>query len=114
MKRFSILFLIFLSLTFIAFGLKPVFSATASNTFTQGIYKLSDFTPSTNGVYSISNVSATYYIGVIITDEDQNILQDIRLKPNSEKHNTIPINSNDTIILIGKGEVYINPQELTQ
>ena len=114
MKRFTVLFLIFVCLTFIAIGLKPVFPVSATNTFTQGIYKVSDFTHSKNGVYSVSNVSITDYMGIIITDEEQNILQDIRLKPNSEKHNTIPISPNDTIILLGKGTVYINPLELTQ
>lgn len=114
MKRFAFLFLISLCLTFIAIELKPVFAVSATNTYSEGIYRVSDFNPSKNGVYSVSNVSTTNYIGVIIVDEEQNILQDIRLKPNSEKHNTVPIGSNDRIILIGKGEVYINPQELTK
>lgn len=114
MKRFSILFLIFLFLTFTIVGLKPAFPVVTTNIYKQGIYTLSDFSPAKDGVYTISNVSATYYMGVIIADEEQNILQDIRLKPNSEKHNTIPIGPNDTVILLGKGEVYINPQELTQ
>ena len=109
MKKFNVLFLIFLCLTFIVIGLKPAFATT--NIFTQGIYKLSDFNPSKNGIYSVSNVSATDYMGIIITDEDQNIFQVIRLKPNSEKYNTIPILPNYTIILIVKGEVYFNPVE---
>ncbi len=114
MKRFTFLFLISLCLTFIAIELKPVFAVSATNTYTEGIYKVSDFNPSTNGVYSVSNVSASDYMGIIITDDEQNILQAIRLKPNSEKHNTIPISPNDRIILLGKGTAFINPQELTK
>ena len=49
---------------------------------------------------------------MIILDENQNILQVIRLTANSEKHNTIPILPNYTITLLGKGEVYFNPLEL--
>jgi hypothetical protein len=53
-------------------------------------------------------------MAIIITDEEQNIFQSIRLKTNSEKHNTMPISPNDTIILLGKRSIYINPVELTQ
>ncbi|NRT77887.1 hypothetical protein [Clostridium beijerinckii] len=114
MKRFSVLFLIFLSLTFTIIGLKPVFSISTTNIYKQGIYTLSDFNTAKDGVYSVSNVSATENMSIIITDKEQNILQSIRLKTNSEKHNTIPIDPNDTIILLGKGAVYINPVELTE
>jgi hypothetical protein len=114
MKKFTVLFLIFICLTFTIIGLKPAFPVSTTNIFTQGIYKLSDFNRSKNGVYSVSNVSTTDNMSIIITDVEQNILQAIRLKPNSEKHNTIPINPNDTVILLGKGAVYINALELTE
>lgn len=114
MKKIIGLFLIFLCLTSTVIGLKPAFPISTTNTYPEGIYKLSDFNPSKSGVYTVSNVSTTYYMGVIITDEEQKILQDIRLKPSSEKHNTVPIGPNDKIILLGKGEVYINPKELTE
>ena len=112
MKRFTVLFLIFLCLTFIVIGLKPAFAVVTTNTFTEGIHKLSDLNPSKDGIYSVSNVSPTDNISIIITDENQNILQVIRLTTNSEKHNTIPILPNYTITLLGKGEVYFNPLEL--
>lgn len=114
MKRFTVLLLVFLCLTLTVFGIKPAFPVTISNTFNQGIYKISDFNPSKNSVYSVQNVSSKDNMSIIITDEEQNILQSIRLKPNSEKHNTIPIGPNDTIILLGKGAVFVNPLELTE
>jgi len=49
MKRFTVLFAIFLCLTFNVIRLKPAFATT--NTFTQGIYKLSDFNPSKSNIY---------------------------------------------------------------
>lgn len=112
MKRFNILFLIFICLTFSVIGLRPAFAVGTTNTFTEGIYKLSDFNTSKDGIYSVSNVSATNNMSIIITDDNQNILQVIRLTANSEKHNTIPILTNYTITLLGKGEAYINPVEL--
>lgn len=112
MKRCTVLFMFFLCLTFIVSGLKPVFAAVTTNNLTQGIYKLSDFGASKNGIYSVSNVSSKDIMSIIITDENQDILQAIRLTPYSEKHNTIPILPNYTIILLGNGEVYINPVEL--
>ena len=91
MKSFTVLLLSFLCLTFIVIGLKPAFAVVTTNTFTEGIHKLSDLNPSKDGIYSVSNISDTDNISIIITDENQNILQVIRLTTNSEKHNTIPI-----------------------
>ena len=114
MKRLTVLFLIFLCLTFAVIGLKPAFAVAITNTFTEGIYTLSNFNPSKSSIYSVSNISSTDNMSIIITDEDHNIVQAIRLKPNSEKHNTIPILPNYKIVLLGKGVVYFNPLELTQ
>ena len=108
MKRFTVLFLIFLCLTFIVIGLKPAFATT--NTFTQGIYKLSDFNPSKSNIYFFSNVSIKDNMYMIILDENQDIIHSIRLLPNSEQHITVPILPNYRVILIGKGEMYFNPQ----
>jgi len=109
MKRFHGLFLICLCVTFIVIGLKPAFAIT--NTFTEGIYKVSDFIPSKNGIYMFSNVSATDNMYMIIMDENKTIHHSILLLPNSEKHITVPILPDYRIILIGKGEMYFYPQE---
>ena len=108
MKRFTVL-LIFSCLTFIVMGLKPAFAIT--NTFTEGIYKVSDFIPSKNGVYLFSNVSSTDNIYMMIMDENLTIRHSILLLPNSEKHVTVPILPNYRVILLGKGEMYFYPQE---
>lgn len=114
MKRVTVLLLIYLCLTFTVIGLKPAFAVAITNTFTEGIYTLSNFNPSKNSIYSVSNVSPTDSMSIIITDEEHNIIQAIRLKPNSEKHNTVPILPNHKIVLLGKGAVFFNPLELTQ
>ena len=109
MKSFTVLLLSFLCLTFIVIGLKPAFATT--NTFIEGIYKVSDFNPSKNGIYLFSNVSPTDNIYMIIMDENQTIHHSILLLPNSEQHITVPILPYYRVILLGKGEMYFNPQE---
>lgn len=109
MKRFTVLFLIFLSVTVNIIGLKTTFAIT--NTFTQGIYKSSDFIPSKSNVYSFSNISSTDGVYLIILDENQVINHAIRLQPNSQKHVTVPILPNYRVIILGKGEIYFEPKE---
>ncbi|WP_315079922.1 hypothetical protein [uncultured Clostridium sp.] len=109
MKRFTVLFLIFLCVTFNVIGLKPAFAI--GNTFTQGIYQLSDFNPSKNNTYFFSNISSTNTIYFIVLDENQVILHAIRLTPDSEEHITVPILPNYRVVILGKGEVYITPEE---
>jgi len=116
MKRFTVLFLFSLSLTFIAIGSKPAFatintSFVTTNTFTEGIYEVSNFNPSKDGIYVFSNVSPTDNIYMIIMDENQTVYHTILLKPNSEKHITVPILTNYRVIFLGKGEMYFYPQE---
>lgn len=109
MKRFTVLFLIFLCLIFNMIVLKPAFAIT--NTFTEGIYTISDFIPSKNDIYVFSNVSATDDIYMIIMDENKTIHHSIILQPNSEKHTTVPVLPNYRVILFGKGQMYFYPQE---
>lgn len=112
MKKFTVLFLFSLCLTFIVIGLKPAFAV--NNTFTEGIYTVSDFIPSKNNIYLFSNVSMTDNIYMIIMDENKTIRHSILLLPNSEKHITVPILPNYRVILLGKGELYFYPQEPEQ
>ncbi len=107
MKRLTVLFLIFLSVTFNIIGLKSVFAIT--NTFTQGIYKSSVLIPSKSNTYVFSNIFLTDGVFLIILDENQVINHAIRLQPNSEKHITVPILSNYRILILGKGELYFTP-----
>lgn len=109
MKKFTALFLIFLCLTFNVIGVKPAFAAP--NTFTQGIYTLSDFNPSKSNTYRFSNISSTDKSYLIILDENQVVLQTIRLLPKSEEHVTVPILPNYRVIMLGKGEVYFTPKD---
>ncbi len=107
MKKFIVSFLVFLCFTFIAIELKPAFAI--SNVFKEGIYKVSDFNPSKDGIYEFSNVSQTDTIFMIIMDENNTVHHTILLQPNSEKHITVPILPSYRVVLLGKGEMYFYP-----
>ena len=57
MKKFAILYLIFLCLFFNTIGLKVAFAVAA--TLKEGIYNLSDIDVSSSNTYTIKNVSNT-------------------------------------------------------
>lgn len=110
MKRFAVIFLIFLCLTLSVIRLIPAFAV--GNIFIQGIYKLSDFNISNTGIFTIENVSQTEGMYLYILDTNQVVMESIRLVPSIQKFNTVPIKPNYTILIIGKGEVYITPKSL--
>lgn len=108
MKKVTVIFLIFLCLSFNLIRLKPVFAI--GNTFTQGIYKLSDFNISNTGIFTIQNISDTEGMYLYILDENQVVMESIRLKPSRQKLDTVPIKPEYVILIIGKGEVYFTPK----
>lgn len=109
MKKFIILFLIFLCLPFSIFEWESAFAV--ANTFTQGIYKVSDFGESKNHIYTIQNIRPQDNIYVTILDENLNVIEGVGLLPKSPKIDTIPVQDNFKVIIIGKGEVTIYPKE---
>jgi len=108
MKKFTILFLIFLCLSFNIIGLKPAFSISA--TFKQGIYKLSDFNISSGNIYVVSNISKSNSVRVFIFDKDYIPIQDIKLNPNSLNIDTVPMMPEYIFVVTGDGEVTITPK----
>lgn len=108
MKKFTILLLIFLCLTFNVMGLKPAFAVAA--TFKEGIYTLADFNVSPNNVYTIKNVSKTTGVTVLIYNEDFVNIQIMKLEPDSITIDTIPMKANYTLIVVGYGEITITPK----
>lgn len=108
MKKFTILFLIFLCLSFNIIGLKPAFSVSA--TFKQGIYKLSDFGISSGNIYNVSNISKNNSVRVYVFDKDYIPIQDIKLNPYSLNIDTVPMTSEYLLVVIGDGEVTITPK----
>lgn len=108
MKKFTILFLIFLCLSFNIIRLKPAFSI--SDTFKQGIYNLSDFNISSGNIYSVRNISKTNSVRVFIFDENYIPIQDIKLNPDSLNIDTVPMTSEYIFVVTGEGQVTITPK----
>lgn len=105
MKRFTITFLIFLLIFFSSTKTIPSY---AENTFSEGVYKAADFNLSEGNLYSVSNISGTDDVYVQLFDENQLILQAIRLTPKSPKFNLIALKPDYRIVIVGKGQVYIS------
>lgn len=108
MKKFTILFLIFLCLFSNIIGLKPAFSVFP--TFKQGIYNLSDFKISAGNIYTVSNISKTNSVRVIIFNKNYIPIQDVKLEPNSLNIDTVPMTSEYILVVTGNGEVTITPK----
>jgi hypothetical protein len=105
MKRFAPLLLI---LIFLSFNMINTTSAFAANVFKEGVYKTADFNFSENNVYKIQNISSEHSVYVLIYDDNQLVIQSIRLEPNSEKYNLRPLKTNYRIVIVGNGEVFIS------
>jgi hypothetical protein len=104
MKKFISMLLISLCLSFFIFTQ----SACAVNTFNEGVYQVSDFNLSPENKYIVQNISETESIYLQVFDENQIILQSIRLTPKSDKFNLTVLKPDYRIVIVGKGNVYIS------
>jgi hypothetical protein len=109
MKKFIVLFLISLCLSFSFFGI-TTFAAIPTNVLKEGVYTLSDFNISPDNLYNITNVSSTEDAYVIIFNENYVILQSLRLSPSIKSFNLVPLQPNNKLVVLGKTEVFIAPR----
>ena len=105
MKKYAILFLVFLCLLFNTINVLPVSAAT---NFKEGIYKLEDFNFSPNNLYSVQNATNSDTSLVLLFDDNQLIIQTVVLKPNSPKIALLPLAPNYRLIIIGNGQVTVS------
>jgi hypothetical protein len=105
MKKFFVSFLILLITSFNSIN---SINAYAANTFKEGIYKAADFNFSPSNIYSVQNISERNDVYLQLFDENQIIIQAIRLTPKSEKFNLISLKPSYRIVIVGNGEVYIS------
>lgn len=108
MKKYTILFLLFLFLSSNLIGMHPALAV--AHTFKQGIYKLSDFNISPGNIYTVSNISKTDAVQVFIFDKDYIPIQNIKLIPYSLNIDTVPMTLDYLFVVTGKGEVTITPK----
>ena len=105
MKKYTILFLIFLCLLFNMICVTPAFADTS---FKEGVYKAADFKFSADNLYYIQNNSTSDNVFVLLFDENQLQIQSIRLGPKSLKYNLLPLKSDYRIVIVGNGNVFIS------
>ncbi len=104
MKKFISTFLISLFLSLLIFTQ----SAYAINIFDEGVYQVSDFNLSPENKYIVQNISENQSIYLQVFDENQIILQSIRLPPKSDKFNLTTLLPDYRIVIVGKGNIYIS------
>lgn len=103
MKKFILLFSISI---FLLFNL--TLYAFAANIFKEGVYKAADFNFSSENTYNVQNVSPKEAVYILLFDENQLQLQAIRLNPQSGKYNLLPLKPDYRIVIVGKGDVFID------
>lgn len=106
MKKFIFAFLFFLCLSFNMLIVPSI--AEQKKIVKHGIYTLESLNLSPNTEYFIQNNSFNERIYVMIFDPTKNIIQTIRLWPQSQKFNLIPLENGYRIIVTGDGELVIS------
>lgn len=107
MKKSIAVFIILIGLISTTFISIPAFT---KNIFKEGVYKSSDFNFSENETYFVQNVSSNNSVFLTIYDENQLIIQSIRLQPNSNRYDLIPLKPDYRIVIVGNGEIFIDPR----
>jgi len=102
MKKFIFVFL------FLSFNILIIPSMANVSVTKRGIYTIESLNLSPNTMYNVQNFSFNDRIYMLIIDSNQNIIQTIRLWPQSQKYNFGPLQVGYRIILIGDGEVTIS------
>lgn len=78
------------------------------HTVKQGFYSTGSLGLSPNTKYFAQNSSFTDRAYILIFDSKPNLIQAIRLRPQSKKFNLIPLKNDYTIVIVGDGIVNIS------
>ena len=84
------------------------YAQPATNTFKEGIYYASVLNLQPNKIYTVQNVSSDANGYIILLDENQNVIQYLKLLPNSVKQNLLPIKPNYRFAILGNATIYIS------
>lgn len=105
MKKFIFILLFFLCLSF---NTNIVPSMAESQVVKRGFYTIDNLKLSPDTEYTIQNNSFSNRIYILIFDSNQNLIQGIRLRPQSPKYKLIPLKAGYKIVLVGDGELTIS------
>lgn len=106
MKKTLVFFLHFFFFFFIIFMIPTIANAQVLK---KGFYKIIDSNLSPDTTYTIENISFNERIYILIFDANATALQGIRLKPQSQKYNLVPLQLGYKFVLIGDGDLVISP-----
>lgn len=105
MKKFILLFSIFLFLSFNINTIAALANVPEQKIFSQGFYNMKQLGLSENIPYSVENISSSTGGLLIILTDNQVIQQVIRISPQSPKYPLIPLSSNYKFIVYGNVEL---------
>ncbi|SHJ14762.1 hypothetical protein SAMN02745163_01422 [Clostridium cavendishii DSM 21758] len=101
-----VIFLTCLCLSFNIYNVAPL-AQPATNTIKEGIYNTSNLNLIQDKIYTVQNVSKDQNAHIILFNDHQEIIQYMKLLPNSEKQNLLPIKANYRIVIIGNADVFL-------
>lgn len=105
MKKFITMLLIALTLSINIVKAEP---KSEPIVLTEGVYEASKFDIPLNSLKYVSNSSDESFAYFIIFNDDETILQSIKLLPNSPKYELYPLSSHYRIVIIGNGSVILS------
>ena len=105
MKKFTILFLILLCLSFNIAIIAPLAQTSGIK---EGLYKASDFKLTPNNTYTMQNLSSDDNVFILIFNENNVVQQSLRLEPKSPKLNLFPLKPEYKILVVGNGDISIS------
>ena len=105
MKKFTILFLILLCLSFNMIIIAPLAQISGIK---EGLYKTSDLQLTPNKIYQMQNISSNDSVFVLILNENNVVEQSFRLQTKSPKYSLFPLKPDYKILIVGNGDVSIS------
>ncbi len=107
MKKIFVLTLVFICILFNSFSIKTL-AIPQGNLIKEGIYDVSNLGLALDKVYEIQNTSKDKMAFVILFDDHDNMIQFIKLLPDSSKQRLLPMKAHYRLIILGTTEVFIS------
>ena len=90
------------------FSTNIIYSEAEPRVVNQGIYTIDELNLSLDIKYTVQNSSFNNRMYIMIFDSKPNLIQSIRLRPQSKSINLKPLKSEYTILVVGDGELTIS------
>lgn len=107
MKKFLVILLVLLSVSYIPTNAVIQF---AEPPLKEGVYRVNTFTTPLNEINYIENTSKTDDVYFVVFNENDTLIQSIKLPPNSSKHKISPLDPSYRIVVIGKGIILLSKE----